>query len=112
MNDMTEIQTILSELSEKVKNNHPISVSQWIDAASHLNLLMLEVEDELVKAEMEVNRLVTKHLEQNMPVAKAKALAKGTDAYGNYLSLKGLKETVIETVRLSKKRVEMETWDQ
>lgn len=110
---MTTIDEILSFLAKAVRENTPISASQWLNYASQLNVMMMELEDELVKAEMAYNSNLSKSITENPEesVSRLKLIAKGSDEYKNFITLKAKKENVIEFVRLAKKRTELQAWD-
>lgn len=106
------IETILDWIKDKIDQAVPVSPHDWLDSAARLNVLMLDLEDELVAAEMEINTAVSKKLESGMAHNAARSLVKGTEAYGHFLKLKAKKERVVEFVRLAKKRTELAHWDQ
>lgn len=107
------IEEITSDIAEKVRTATPLAASQWLDYASQLNVLMMDVEDELVVAEMGFNALLSKSIVDNPEesVSKLKAIAKGSDENRRYLELKAKKENVTEFIRLAKKRIELAVWD-
>lgn len=106
------IDSIIQELSTRIQENKPISPGEWLDRASELNVLLLNLEDDLIEAEMAVNIGMAGRMEEGATAAHAKTIVKGTDDYRRYLQLKAKKEHVIEFVRLAKKRVELARWDQ
>lgn len=106
------IDTIIDGLKKRIEGNQPISPGEWLDKASELNVLLMNLEDELIKAEMAVNISMATLMTGGATAAHAKTMTKGMDEYRTYLTLKAKKEHVIEFVRLAKKRVELAHWDQ
>jgi len=106
------IDSIIEDLKKRIDGGMPISPGEWLDSASCLNVLLMNLEDELIEAEMKVNSGMAGKMEEGATAAHAKTIIKGTDEYKTYLKLKAKKEHVIEFVRLAKKRVELARWDQ
>ena len=111
MNDVT-LDGIIEWMKVQVENKNPIAASTWLDAAAKLNLLLLDLDDLLVDAEMEVNKLTHEFLlVPGATVASSKTAVRSSDAYGKLLKLKAKKERVTEFIRLAKKRTELQAWD-
>lgn len=110
--DMQTLDGIVLELQRRVLNGEPIAPSQYLDAAVNINLLSLDLDVELVNAEMSVNLLRDREIQAGKTAAAAKALMMATEEYRNYLILKAKRERITELVRLAKKRVELSRWDQ
>lgn len=106
------LDSIVQELKERVLKQEPIAPSQYLDAAVNINLLSLDLDDDLVNAEMAVNELRAKAIQEGMTASAAKIHVEATQEYKNYLTLKAKRERITELVRLAKKRVELSRWDQ
>lgn len=106
------IDSLIGELKRRIEGNMPISPGEWLDSASQLNVLLMSLEDDLIKAEMVVNVSMATLMTGGATAAHAKTMTKAMDEYKHYLELKAKKEHVIEFVRLAKKRVELARWDQ
>lgn len=107
------IDSILSDLAQKIQTNKPISPRYYLDRACELNILLLNLEDELVQVEMAINRrLAELVVDEKLSVARARARVKSLPEYERLRRLQARKEQVIELVRLAKKRVELAHWDQ
>lgn len=112
MDSKTSLDQIVQELKERVLKQEPIAPSQYLDAAVNINLLSLDLDDELVAAEMAVNELREKAVQEGRTATGAKIHVEATEEYRNYLTLKAKRERITELVRLAKKRVELSRWDQ
>jgi hypothetical protein len=111
-NQTPTLDSIVEELKERVLKGEPIAPSQYLDAAVNLNLLSLDLDDELVTAEMQVNQLRNKEIESGKTAAAAKIRVEATEEYKNLLTLTAKRERITELVRLAKKRVDLSRWDQ
>lgn len=105
------IDTILQELQEKLDKNIPIAVGQYLDYAVKLNLLLLELDDTLVKAEMVVNREKASLMEKGATAAHAGIVTKAMPEYEALLLLKARKEHIVELVRIAKQRTQVPKWE-
>jgi len=105
------IDSIIEDLRSRIESNQPISPGEWLDRASELNVLLMNLEDELISSEMAVNVSMATLMTGGATAAHAKTMTKGMDEYRKFLILKAKKEHVIEFVRLAKKRVELAHWD-
>lgn len=105
------IDKIIQEVSEKIDNNIPFSPGQWLEAASNVNILMSDLDGELIRANMKVNRILAEHVGNGASAAKAKIEVQATQEYEDYLMLKARKESAEEFIRLAKKRVGLQYFD-
>lgn len=103
---------LIAELRQKVEQGQPIAPSQYLDYAANINLLILDLDEELVKAECAINEATSKRILEGENVSAAKVHVKASSEYRNYLTLKAKRERVGELVRIAKKRVELARWDQ
>lgn len=97
----------LDDLREMVEKNIPIGSLDFLEKALRINLCLIDVDDELVKANMEVNQFKAELMEEGKTAAYAGAMSKATESFRRVQQLEADKERAIETVRLAKKRVEL-----
>lgn len=100
------LDVVLSWFKEAVENKQPIPPSAFLDAATKLTVLLEDLDDELVTAEMEVNRAVRDFMLEDESAASAKIMAKGLPCYEQLLRLQAKRERVQAFCQLAKKRVE------
>ena len=103
---MSEIQidTILSEFKLRVMKDEPISAGEWIDAAARVNALKGTLDNEVIAAEMNYNRIKSAYLLENKPNAQADTLARSSNEYQYFKELKAKQDRVIEFIRIAKAR--------
>lgn len=106
------IEAILTWFKSQVEQKAPIAPSTWLDGAQKVNALFGELDEQLIKAEVAVNREQARFLEIGKSAAASKVLAKNTESYELYLTTKARREQAIEFIRIAKKRVEQPRWDQ
>lgn len=108
---MNTIASITSWVKEQVEQGIPMSPGAWLEIASKVNALMQNLDDDLVKANMAVNRRLAEEIEKGESAAKAKIIVQSTEDYQIYLTLKAQKERTEELIRLAKKRVSLQHFD-
>lgn len=106
------IDSILQDMDRKIKENIPILPGEWLDHAAHLNVLLLELDDSLVRAEAHMAHSMANQIKEGATASAAKIAVQGAPEYESYLLLKARKERVVEFIRISKKRVELSRWSQ
>ena len=97
----------IADLKSMVERNIPIGSLDFLEKAVRLNLALIDVDDELVKATMEINQLKAELMLEGKSSAYATTIAKATESFRRVLQLEADKDHAIETVRLAKKRVEL-----
>ena len=102
------LDSILLEIQDLVEKGIDLSVAQWIDLAAKINILLMSLETDLIKAEMAVNR--EKALMGDTTDANATPLVKAMPVYETYLLLKAKRDRAEETIRLAKQRTRIEPW--
>lgn len=112
MSNLALMDEIIGQIRNRVSERISISPAEWLDAASELNVLVLDLDDELNKAEMEVNTTIAERVESGDSYAAARSFAKASEAYGRYLMLKAKRQHIAEFIRLAKKRTELARWEQ
>ena len=108
---MNTIASITSWVKEQVEQGIPMSPGAWLEIASKVNALMQNLDDDLIKANMAVNRRLAEEMEKGESAAKAKIIVQSTEDYQIYLTLKAQKERTEELIRLAKKRVSLQHFD-
>ena len=107
---MKTIDTILEDMQTRVKENLPVSPSNWIDAAIKLNALKGDLDSDIAHFEGNLATIEANYIKAGEPAAKAKALAKGDVEYIEYLEAKAKAARIIEFIRLAKKRSTIEEY--
>ena len=79
--DLVSIDTILEWLRKSVEEKQPIPPSTFLDAAAKLIVLLADLDDDLIKAKFEAERLQRK------------------------------RDRIVEFIRISKKRVDLKEWE-
>lgn len=105
------IEFIVDALITRINGNEPVSAGEWLDAAMKVNVLMGNLDDALVEAEMAVNQLFASYIAGDMSVAKAKVLRDASVEYKNFIELRAAKERINGMIMLAKKRVGLQTFD-
>ncbi len=112
MENLVTIELIEEWFRKMIEARDPISPATWLDGAQKMNVLMQGLDEELIEADMGVNKEIAHMIEvDGQSAAGARLLVKGKDVYHRYLSLKAKKERVVEFIRIAKKRVELQQWD-
>jgi hypothetical protein len=114
------IKSILDKLKDWVENNETHSASDWLDEAQNLAILSQDLDEELVKAEIELETLInqikdTSEKKVSRVDAESKAKISDTPSVLNpkmtvYLYFKYLedrKATINSLVQICKKRTEL-----
>ncbi|MBT6048647.1 MAG: hypothetical protein HOG49_17735 [Candidatus Scalindua sp.] len=97
-------KTIIDEMTERVRNNEPVSPASWIEASVRVVLLSEHLDNKLANYEAEMTEIEAAYLKTDMSAAKAKTLAKAEIDYKDYLETKAPDKRIQEWVMLSKKR--------
>jgi hypothetical protein len=103
---MHTIETLLEEMNKKMLEGVDVSPKQFLDYASELAMLLFGLDNELVLAEMEVNKKMADYLKTGETYAKSKTLVQGMDEYGRLLVLKARRKQAEQFIQLAKKRVD------
>lgn len=105
------IYKLINDFKEREEQGIPISPSEWLIAASKVNASMLQVDESLVLAKMEVNKLLAEHVRNGESAAKAKILVQATPQYQCVLREEALYRRGEEFIRLAKKRTNLQHFD-
>lgn len=106
------VSEIMQGAKRAVENGIPISPAQWLDAAQRLAVLIQDVDDSLIDAEMEYRELRSKFMQEGASGVQAETNAKATNSYRRLLGLKAERERIAWFVQIAKKRVDLQTFDQ
>jgi hypothetical protein len=109
--DLTTVDKILEYVEDKVEHKIPFSPGAYLDLAQKMTSLMGNLDDELIQAKMKVNRRMAELCKEES-VAKAKMVIQAEPEYEVYLRLDAKRKQAEEFIRLAKKRVELQSFDQ
>jgi len=102
---MTEtIDSIIQELQRRVLNNEPISPASWVNAALMINILAERLDNEMAEFEAMLMEAEAELVSKDVPVSKAKILARKSVDYLAYLKLKAKINRIQEYIMLAKRR--------
>lgn len=107
MSEKTTLDTILSWFKDAIENRLPISPGQWLDGAAKILVLLEDLDEEIVRADMEVNRQVSTAMAAGKSAAAARLESKAGDAYEKFIRLQAKKERLMGLVQTAKRRTEM-----
>ncbi len=88
-----------------------VSTSQWLDAALKMTVLVQDLDDDLITAEVKYRKIKAKMIGEGKSAACSESLAKASDEYANYLKLKAKRERIAEFIMVAKKRAALQSWD-
>lgn len=108
--DPITIDSIAQELSEKAKKGIDVSPREHLDYASKINVLILDLDTEIIEAEMAYNSLIARELLEK-PTITAEKIAKASPEYKRYITLRAKRKWAERQIMLGKKRVELSKWD-
>jgi hypothetical protein len=108
----TTIKSILDHLKDMIQRNIPVSAGEYLDAAQKLAILLSDLDNELVGAEIEYRELQARHLVNGESAAAAEILARASPAYKRLLELRAERERITWAIQISKKRVELHSYEQ
>ncbi|MCP4566082.1 MAG: hypothetical protein GY841_00735 [FCB group bacterium] len=101
---MKTLDSLVNEIERRVKENIPVSPSNWIEVALQVNALKGDLDNQIAEYEGDLASLEAKYIEEGKPQSTAKALAKNNEGYKDYLKAKAKAKRVDEFLRLAKKR--------
>lgn len=105
------LDTLANELKEAVEQGIPMTPAVWLDRVARINILLQDLDEEAVLAELEVHKNMANLITSGMTVAAARVITKGSDIYVNWQRLKFKRERMIEIVRIAKQRVRLPDFD-
>ncbi len=110
MNETT-IDSIIKWFKEQVEAKQPIGPDKWIEGASRLNILREDLDDSICLLEFEIAEKMAEYIEDNKSVAQATAIVKAHPDFLKLNKLKAKSKRIDETIRLAKKRSEINTFN-
>lgn len=106
------IETIINFFQDAVRRGVPVSSSLYLDGAQKLSVLIAEVDDGLINAEMEYRELRAQFMAEGDSGVMAETRAKASNAYRRLLGLRAQRERIAWFIQIAKKRVELQSFDQ
>jgi hypothetical protein len=101
---------IIGYLKKAIENREPLPPATFLDAATKLEILLQDLDEELIAARMNVAEKRAAFLLEGKTVALARTLVEADPMYKVYLTLNAKRERINEFVRIMKKRVEIKDW--
>ena len=101
---MKNIDTILEDMENRVKENQPVSPSNWLDAAIKINALKGDLDNDIAEFEAKLVIEEAKYIAEGKPQSTAKTIARANEGYADYLKAKAKAKRIEEFLRLAKKR--------
>lgn len=98
---------IAAWFKKTIEQRLPVPPSAYLDAATKMTVLLEDLDEDIVEAEMAVNRAVRDYMLEDESAASAKIMVRATPEYGKLLRLNAKKERVMAFCQLAKKRVEV-----
>jgi len=89
----------------------PISTSQWLDAALKMTVLVQDLDNELIEAEINYRTYKASLIDKGQTAAGSDAFTKASPFYSKYLKLKAKRERIAEFIMVAKKRAQLEHFD-
>lgn len=110
---MKTIDTILEDMETRVKENHPVSPANWVDAGIKINALRGDLDNDIAEYEAQLVFVEANFIKEGKPQTTAKALARGDDViiYEEYLRAKAKAKRIEEFIRLAKKRATLNDYN-
>ena len=97
--------TIIETMEKWVREKHPISPAQWLDASAKLNVLRGELDDKYFELEYHLATMKKELLSiDNKSVAKAESIIKAEPLYLEMRKLGGFIKRIEEFIKISKKQ--------
>ena len=97
--------TIIDTMEKWVREKHPISAGQWLEASAKLNILRGDIDDKYFELESRIAN-IKKHLldSPDVSVAKADSIVKAEPVYLEMRKLGGTIKRVDEFIKIAKKQ--------
>lgn len=102
---MITVYSIIETMEKWVREKHPISAGQWLDASAKVNVLRGELDDKYFELESEIAGMRKSILSNSdTSVAKAEAIIKAEPIYLEMRKLGGTIKRVEEFIKIAKKQ--------
>jgi len=98
------LDTILEDMTNRVRENQPVSPSNWLDAAIKINALKGDLDNDIAHFEANLVIIEANYIKEDKPASQAKTLARAEVDYEEYLKAKAKAKRIEEFLRLAKKR--------
>jgi len=105
---MKTIKTILEDMQLSVQEGQLKTPDYWIEQAINLTALWSELKDEMLKAEMNYNKLIAEYLDKGETSTASTKKVKATEEYRKYKYLENRDKVIKEYILLAKKRATLE----
>ena len=104
---MDALDATIAWFRERAEGGIPTSAAEFLDGAAKLAVLLQDLDEELVLAEMAVNRAVNGFMGAGNSAAAAKAQAKALPEYEVLLRLQAKRERISAFIQIAKRRSEI-----
>lgn len=112
MSNLTTIDSIMATVKDALQRGIPLSPGILLEYCTTLVVLLQDLDEKLILAEMEYRELMAKLIEEGSTAASAEVKAKASFPYKTYLMLKSRREQVEAFVSIIKKRASLPEWGQ
>lgn len=96
--------------SEAIKEGRPLTPGLFLEGSHRLVILLQDLDEELIDAELAYRRLKASLIEGDYTSAASETIAKASGEYKTYLTLKAKRDRVQEFILVSKKRASLQEW--
>lgn len=96
------LDEILNSFEERVKNDQPISATEWLYGSVKLNALRGSLDSEIINLKFSINKFKAELLKESIPSNKAEALSQATEEYKKWEELRAKANRITEFIRISK----------
>ncbi len=104
------IKSIITEMTDVVKQKQQLPPSYWIDKAIDLTVLWSELKEQLLEREIQHNKEVAIYIEEGKKVNESERLvAANSDNYKMYKYLEGRNKIIKEFIMIAKKRATIDS---
>ena len=108
---MKTLDSILDDMTTRVKENQPVSASNWLDAAIKINALKGDLDNEIADYEGELIMAESLLIGEGKSQSAARTLCRANIGYKDYLRAKAKAKRIEEFLRLAKKRSMVEEFN-
>jgi site-specific DNA-adenine methylase len=109
--DGQTLDDILAKLKEMAETKQPVDMTLYLDAAAKMLILLQDLDEELVDAQMTVANAKAQLITDGKSVSASQVIIEATPHYRTLLTLKAKRERIGEFIRVCKKRTEINNWE-
>jgi hypothetical protein len=111
---MVTADAIIDWLKKSVAAKHPVSASQWLDAALKLTVLIGDENSKLFSLEQKVAeaKVACIDAQEKKSVALADVMVRTLPVWLEYRTQEAKVEQIQELVRVAKKQAELSSWEE